>query len=312
MNLLKHVFRAHKVDFSEKVRYRMKYDRNPLLIMLQDKYLVRNYAISKRVNTAKLLYVSDKVETIPFEQLPSKYLIKMNHGRKWNILGFNSKFYLFEDGKKLVKEDGTFINIENASQYEMTQSEVIEKCKTWLTQKYRETEWAYQHILPKLLIEELLESKDGKALKDYRMYTFHGKVRAISVGSAIYRRECKNIFLGTDWDEIKLSKYKEALPNPFPERPENLEELIDVAERLGEDIDFARFDLYDSSQGVVMGEVTIYPNAGSRYYPTACPVFNKWLGDQWDLEMTKSADTFFEDVIFELRKIPRYIRLRHF
>ncbi|PKP29801.1 MAG: hypothetical protein CVU00_14330, partial [Bacteroidetes bacterium HGW-Bacteroidetes-17] len=184
MDLLKRFFRADKVEFSEKVRYRMKYDRNPLLITLQDKYLVRNYANSKGVNTAKLLYVTNNAETIPFEQLPPKYLIKMNHGRKWNILGFNSKFYLFEDGKKLVNDDGTFINIEKASKYEMTQTEVVKKCNAWLTQKYRRTEWAYQHIIPKILIEEFLESRDGKVLKDFRMYTFHGKVRTISVGSA--------------------------------------------------------------------------------------------------------------------------------
>ncbi|MBU1013562.1 MAG: hypothetical protein KKG99_11190 [Bacteroidetes bacterium] len=79
-----------------------------------------------------------------------------------------------------------------------------------------------------------------------------------------------------------------------------------------ESIDFARCDLYDSTLGIVLGGVTIYPNAGSHYYLTYCPLFNKWLGDQWKLEMTKSADTFFEDIIFELRKMPRFIRLRYF
>ncbi len=83
----------------------MRFDKNFLFVTFQDKYKVKEYARSKCVKTANLLYVTDKPETIPFGKLPQKYLIKANHGCSWNILCFNSKLYLFGNGKKLINQD---------------------------------------------------------------------------------------------------------------------------------------------------------------------------------------------------------------
>ena len=66
-------------------------------------------------------------------------------------------------------------------------------------------------------------------------------------------------------------------------RPENLQEMINTAEKLGERIDFVRVDLYNTTRGVVLGEMTIYPEAGMLNRPTVDKFFNNWLGDQWIL-----------------------------
>lgn len=137
-------------------------------------------------------------------------------------------------------------------------------------------------------MEELLEQKNKKALTDYRMYTFNGVVKAISLGSAVFRKNYENVFFDPVWKEFKLTKYKEKLPDPLPEKPANLGEMIDAAQKLGQGIDFARMDLYDTTQGVILGEITVYPHAGMLDSPTSCPVFNKWLGDQWKQTRTDS------------------------
>lgn len=259
----------------------MLHDRNPLFITLQDKYRVRQYAESKGVSTPELLYVTDRPESIPFESLPDSYFIKANHGWQWNILCFNSRYYRFGNGEELVNSDGTFINLEAAPKYEISKLGVIQQCNIWLKSKHRPKEWAYHHIPPAIIVERLLVPKDISHLRDYRMYTFDGKVKSISIGSAIYRKTKENIFFDTEWKPIPLTRYKENLPNIMPEKPESLGEMISAAERLGEDIDFVRIDLYDTEEGVVLGEVTIYPEGGSPSSPTICPVFNTWLGDQW-------------------------------
>ena len=82
MKLFKDILQSIDVNFSAKVRWRMKFDRNPLLVTLQDKYRVREYARLKGVKIAKLLYVTDRPKTIPFGELPKNYLIKANHGYK--------------------------------------------------------------------------------------------------------------------------------------------------------------------------------------------------------------------------------------
>ena len=269
------------VKFFQKVRWRMQHDRNPLFITLQDKYKVRQYAESKQVSTPKLLYVTKKPESIPFDSLPDSYFIKANHGWQWNILCFNSRYYLFGNGEDLVNSDGTFINLETAPKYEISKLGVIQQCNTWLKSRHNPKEWAYQHISPVIIVESLILPKDSSHLRDYRMYTFHGKVKAISIGSAIYRKTKVNIFFDTKWKPIPLSKYKEKLPDILPEKPNSLDEMISAAERLGEDIDFARIDLYDTKKEVLLGEVTIYPEAGNIDSPTTCPLFNTWLGNQW-------------------------------
>jgi len=271
------------IDFAAKVQWRMKYDRNPLLVTLQDKYKVRDFASSRGVGTATLLCVTGTPESIPFGSLPANYLIKANHGWRWNILCLDSRFYYFSDGQNLVDLDGGFLDKDSLSEYQLTEKEVVEMCKAWLDQRHSEQEWAYQHIDPKIIVEEFLVTKDRTELKDYRLYTFDGVVKAISVGSPSFRKNKTNIFLDTEWKELPLTSYKEVSPPFLPERPDCLPELINSAQKLGAGIDFARIDLYDTSKGVMLGEITIYPEAGSRCSPTSCLEFNRWLGSHWKI-----------------------------
>lgn len=295
MKSINNLFWSLELDFAAKVRHRMRYDRNPLFITVTDKYKVREYARSKAVKTANLIFVTDNSQAIPFTDLPPNYLIKMNHGSGWNILSFDTELYLFDDGAELVKADGSYVDGNSAHRCKLTIDEAQNLCHGWIKRKYSKREWAYQHINPKIIIEELLLSKDNRELKDYRLYTFQGQVKAILVDSPLYRRNQENVFFDPDWKELKLTKYDEKPPHPLPEKPNCLDEMMDVAQRLGKDIDFARIDLYDTTQGVVLGEMTVYPDGGLPNTPTFCPVFNRWLGDQWKLRLNRldAITTFF-------------------
>jgi|SRR5437588_414243 len=272
-------------DFAQKVRWRIKYDRNPLFVIVQDKYRVREYAATRGVKTAPLLYVTDKPETIPFDSLSGSYFIKANHGWGWNILGKDDVLYLHGDGSQLLQENNT-VNEEKR----LTREACVALCQDWLTQRYGRprhllspvgTEWAYQEISPRIIVEKCLIARDGGELNDYRFYTFDGVVKAINIGSRTYRREKLNVFFYPDWSEIKLTVYKDAVPDPLPPKPENVTEMIQIAERLGNGLDFIRVDMYDTTDGLVLGEMTVYPERGARRTPTACPKFNRWLGSQW-------------------------------
>jgi len=56
-----------------------------------------------------------------------------------------------------------------------------------------------------------------------------------------------------------------------------------LLKKTGKSLDFVRVDLYDTTRGVTLGEMTIYPLAGRFNGPTPDSKFNKWLGDQWTL-----------------------------
>lgn len=285
--------------FADKVRWRMARDRNLLFLTIQDKYRVRDYAAKRSVKTAELLYVTQNPRTIPFKTLPDSYFIKGAHGWGWNILCLQGNFYYFKNGIEIVDIDGTLKDICADNKHQLTQDEVIALCTEWMSNKHRAKEWAYQHIEPNIIVEALLTPLNDTELKDYRMYTFHGVVRAINIGSARFRRDACNIFFDRDWNEFELTRYQEARPESTPSRPKRLDEMLAVAERLGAGLDFARIDLYDTTDGILLGEMTIYPEGGGINSPTICPAFNHWLGNQWKLGWRKSCEAF----LLSLRKL---------
>jgi len=127
-----------------------------------DKYKVRSY-LRKVLGEEKaekilipVLYVTDKPETIPFERLPSSFIVKPNHS----------------SGRKIIVKNGHF-----------NQKEIIRTCRRWLKTSYGldKLEWAYQHIKRKIVIEELLFEDGGKILKEFLFHMFHGKCKLVSV-----------------------------------------------------------------------------------------------------------------------------------
>lgn len=265
-----------KKDFSWKVRQRMKKDRNPLFIELQDKFKVKEYARERGVKTPETFFVTDQPETIPFETLPDHCFIKANHGCGWNILFKDRELFLFENGADLIG-GGHF------SKHRLTRQECIRYCDLWLKSVYSKSQWVYQQITPKIFAEEILVPMDGEALVDYRCFTFQGKVKAVQVTSPIYHEHHQNMFVDPCWQEIKLKVYREKKPDPPPCRPESFGEIISSAERLGAGLDFARIDIYNTTRGIMLGEMTIYPEGGDTEVPTGDAEFNQWLGDQWVL-----------------------------
>jgi len=296
------------LGFAAKVRWRMKYDRNPFLTTIQDKYSVRKYAKTKGIKTAKLIYSTDNANTIPFDTLPKNCFIKANHGCEWNIIRLNSEYYFFKNGVNFEDYRSNDFDEKLIEKDKISKEECIVLCEDWLNQKYLEEEWAYLNIKPKILVEEVQYPHEGKELFDYRCYTFHGKVKAISIGSLNYRKTNKNIFLDANWNIINLSRYKEALPNPLPKKPENFDEMISIAETLGSEIDFARVDLFNTSKGIILSEMTVYPEGGAPFSPTACSHFNRWLGSNWKLSPFKTTQAFFFNITYltSLRLLGKY------
>jgi hypothetical protein len=257
------------MDFSAKVRWRMRCDRNPLFLILQDKYSVREFARAKEVPTAKLLFVTDKPEEIPFDYLPPHYFIKATHGSGWNILCFNKEHYYYGHGDNFLNKNGSLLIFESASNYLISKYRVIDICKKWLKTTYSIKEWAYQFINPKIIVEELLFSPFENILFNYSLFTFNGQVKAIRLDSVPFMKYLDGFLFDTNWNVMAPVKEKGLSRSFLPQKPDRLGELLDMAGRLGENIDFVRVDLYDTSRGIVLGEMTIYPDAGAVDSPVS-------------------------------------------
>jgi TupA-like ATPgrasp len=268
-------------DLAAKVRWRMLHDRNPLHPLLLDKVAVKGFAEKRGVLSARTIHVTRNPRDIPFGSLPESCFLKANHASAWNYLRHGGVWYFFGYGTKLLQADGGLVPEPERARFRLSEERLRAHCAKMLSTTYSVHEWAYHQITPQLVIEERLVPKGGGELMDFRIFTFDGHARAISVGSPSYRRGEMNIFLTPDWEIIPLSSYSEALPERIPERPPLLSEMLEAASRLGKGIDFARIDLYQTRDGIRLGEITLYPEGGYLDTPTSCPRFNRWLGSFW-------------------------------
>ena len=211
------------VRFSEKVFSRMLHDRDPMLTLTCDKMKVRDYVV-KKVGCdylVPLLWKGGNPEEIPFDDLPSKFVIKTNHGAGYNI----------------IVKDKTALN----------QADTRQQLNRWLRENYCQhrylgAEWAYRNIKPIIMIESFLE-KDEKPPVDYKFYCFSERVEVFSLHfdrfeghkTKTYDRNFNSHEFGYDipkWNGIFV-------------RPGNFDLMLQVAESLAEGFAFMRIDLYN-------------------------------------------------------------------
>ncbi len=249
-------------SFNEKIVWKKIYDRNPLLPTTADKYKVRDY-FKEMLGKEKakeilipLLYVTDKPETIPFEKLPSNFIIKANHGSGTNIVVRNGNY---------------------------NKEEIIKTCKRWLKTPYglEKNEWAYQKIKRKIVIEKLLKDEEGELPKDYKFHVFHGKCEMIQVNQGYFAdKNNRTLTLYTpEWRKISVFwEFKSA--NSIT-KPSNLNKMIALAEKLSISFDYVRIDLYSINNRIFFGEFTHYPTSGIPKIDT--PSFDFEIGKHWKI-----------------------------
>jgi len=248
-------------SLNEKIFWKKIYDRNPLLPLTADKYQVRSY-IQKVLGeeTAKeilipLLYVTDKPETIPFERLPSTFIVKPNHA------------------------SGRYIIVENGHFYK---NEMIKTCRRWLKTPYglEKMEWAYQSIKRRIVVEKLLYNEEGGIPKEYKLYMFHGKCKVVRVVFNRMNHPSKSCF-NEEWKllPVTTSNFPQG---PKIEKPKNYEVMLDLAEKLSEPFDYVRVDFYNIKGKIYFGELTHYPGSGIiEFEPIS---FDFELGKHWKIE----------------------------
>jgi hypothetical protein len=135
------------VTFNEKVLQRNLFDRRAVLTQLADKAAVRSY-VEQRLGPEilpKLYYLTSRPDTIPFDELLDRFVVKPTHGSGW---------------VQLVSDKST-----------LDRAALIELCSDWLKRSYyKETrEQVYKHIEPRIIVEELIDDGSGAAPNDYKL-----------------------------------------------------------------------------------------------------------------------------------------------
>ena len=149
-----------------------------------------------------------------------------------------------------------------------------DRARGWATARYGYwlDEWAYAAIPHGLLVEPCIGS--GRVLPiDYKLFVFGGRVEYVQV-HLDRATDHRWIVMDRAWRRVSP-----ATGDPDPTAPVSLDAMIAGAERLGQDHDFLRIDLYEVDGRPRFGEVTVYP--GSGLLPVVPPALDRRMGELW-------------------------------
>ena len=226
--------------YDEKLQWLKLYDSTPLKTRLSDKYSVREWVEEKIGDQylIPLLGVWDKFDDIDFDKLPNRFVLKANHGCGWNIIVRDkSKFDIKEARKKFE----TWMNLNFAFKFGL--------------------ELQYLNIQPKIIAEEYLENGNND-LYDYKVFCFNGKATSIMFLSE-RQKGLKMAFYDLNWNKLPFTYSFPRNEADIP-KPQNLDLLIQLSEKLAEGFSHVRVDFYILNDGSLkFGEMTFTSASGS-------------------------------------------------
>ncbi|HEY5225450.1 MAG TPA: ATP-grasp fold amidoligase family protein [Methylovirgula sp.] len=244
--------------FCGKVLHRILFERSEWFTETTDKYRVRAY-VEECLGAdvlPKLLYVTDDPATIPFDDLPARFIVKPTHASGW--------FEAVYDKDSIDRE------------------KLIAQCREWLAQSFYEVhrEWAYKNIVRRILVQELIDDGSGALPTDYRLYVFSGKPAFISVDRDQDAIGCCR-FYDLSWRQLAVSNGRPEIAGDIP-APKHLSEMIQAAKILARNTTFVRIDFFDTEAQFYFVEMTWTPNCGLHaFHP---PVYERQFGDLWKLD----------------------------
>jgi hypothetical protein len=135
-------------------------------------------------------------------------------------------------------------------------------------------EYVYKGIKPCIIAEEYL----GDNINDYKFFCFEKGVCAIQVDFDRFSKHKRNIYT-PNWQFMPLRMLYPNDPNIIIPRPENLAEMIKIAEILSYGIPHLRVDFYNVFGRIYIGELTFYHGSGCEpFYPDLySETFGEWI-----------------------------------
>ena len=245
--------------FNEKLQWLKVYNRRPEYTQMVDKYAVKEYVanIIGKEYIIPTIGVWDKFEQIDFLALPEHFVLKTTHGGGGGgvvICNDKKQFDIIDAKRKLKKSLSADI--------------------------YRNLrEWPYKNVKKRIIAEKYMRDSNGE-LKDYKFFCFNGKVEFFKIDFDRFVDHHANYYDRKG----KLLPFGEADLLPVPDKileiPQNLQEMIVLAERLSEGNPFLRVDLYNIDGKIYFGELTFFPASG----------FGRISPEQYDIIIGKSLE----------------------
>ena len=207
-----------------------------------DKEEVRNY-IKEKIGEKYLIkeyFCKNKITEEDIKQLPKSFVLKTTLG----------------SGTNLIVKDKSKINPQEVCDY-MNYMTKIHYGYLW-------GEFLYEYGKPRIIAEELLTDKKNSIPDDLKAFCFqdnNGNKKKVLYIERVVGDERYRILFDENWKQIKLESNFELLDEKIP-KPKNLREILEVMDKLSEDFNFVRVDLFVLNDKIYFGELTFIPTAG--------------------------------------------------
>ncbi|MGX9673000.1 ATP-grasp fold amidoligase family protein [Mycobacterium sp. HM-7] len=240
--------------FSDKVNWRVLYDRRELLSPTCDKLAVKDLArrtAGDSVRIPRTLWSGTDLTELASVELPDQWILKPTHWYGKMLAGKG----IPDIGWLTARTDGWLFN------------------ENWHVMG----EWAYSRATATFLVEERIGNGEGFPT-DYKIYVFDGVARYV-LHVDEQAADPRPTYYDRTWTRVATRPGSEEAP-PVPPPPQ-LPEMLAAAERIGAGFDFLRVDLYNVDGEVWFGETAAYPVSGLAQYSPA--TFDLELGRWWQL-----------------------------
>ncbi len=248
---------------NEKIQWLKLYDNIPIKSRLTDKVLVRDW-VAQKIGSEYLkpvLQICSDFNSIDFDKLPDKFVLKCNHGCKWQFIILNKEAFLKRNEfYKLVE---TNIN-------------------GWLSQSFfgwSDFETQYKNIKPQLIIEQYLKDNKSDDIREFCIYCFNSVPKVFEV---IRNTNIKTYcFFDSNYKAIPIvinngGEYKEDAVQNI------LKKAVYLSGILAENFKLVRVDWYVYKERLYFNEMTFTPFSG--YIPFEDEKFDIELGSMLNLK----------------------------
>ncbi len=241
---------------SERIVRRKLFGRDPRMPALADKIGVKAF-VAGRIGPHFVVPTIWSGDVVPSRRVmrswPRPFVLKGAHGSGWTIL---------------VPAEGR-----------VNWARIERRAQRWLDTTYaaHAGEWLYSRIPHRLVVEPHL-GDPARRPDDYKLWVFQGRVHYVNWVSARGSEAYGGRVMDREWNEAFINRSMPLAPD-LPPRPESLDLMIWMAERLGQDFDFVRVDLYEIDGRPLVGELTFYPMSG--YLPVHPTDTDLVLGRLW-------------------------------
>lgn len=249
----------------EKIQWIKLNERKSFHTVCADKYEVRNY-LSKRFGDKYLIplvYQTDDWHTITPENI-IRYpcIVKANH----------------TSGDYRILPSCDDVNWE----------EFRRQCHLWLRSDYYliSREWQYKNIKRRIVVEELLQTKDGKIPNDYKLHYFNSELKIVYVSVDREGVNKRNTY-DADWNPLPFSwvpkeKSGKGVRGSEIAPPPTFDEMKRIGKEIAKEFKYVRVDFYDVDGKLYFGEITLHHGSGFDVFDPA--EYDRVYGDMLKLQ----------------------------